>query len=687
MNFGLYSYLAAALAYGFFGILLLFSWRASVQGRLLAVVVFVSAAWAALAASMAVAGTGQIEAYKTFEILRYIAWYVFLLKLFDLATAQAEGYRRFVRRALPASAGFACLILLDELTGVSNQPILALIGHIFLALAGLAIIEQLYRNTAIRHRWAIKYLLIGTGGIFAFDFYLYADTLLFRGVDRELWEARGIIHLVAVPLLAIASVRNKNWELNVFVSRDIVLNTTAILGGGIYLLVMAAAGYYIREFGGSWGRVGQVMFFALAVALLASIITSRQLRSQARVFLGKHFYKNKYDYRVEWLRLTEKLSDQTQQDDSYKAAIEAMANTVEAREGLLWLRDEQSNFTNVAAWNSDRLEAKVTADESLAAFFDDKGFIINVNEIESRPDEYKGLQLPDWLSELKRPWLMVPLFSADRLIGFVVLANPLVMRSINWEDRDLLMTAAKQVTGYLMVIMTSDALAEAKQFEVFTRLSAYMVHDLKNIAAELELVSRNAKTHINNPDFIADAFDTVDNAAGDIKRLLDQLRNRRAQSEKRVMLDLCELVPNVIAGKAGTLPEPVFEASCSSCRVTAEKDRLANVLAHLIENAQQATGEAGSVVVALRNDEVMQVIDIRDNGTGMDVDFVRNRLFKPFDTTKGNAGMGIGMYESREFIRLLGGDIHVQSEPGKGTTISLHIPASAQHNDPVYANA
>jgi putative PEP-CTERM system histidine kinase len=282
---------------------------------------------------------------------------------------------------------------------------------------------------------------------------------------------------------------------------------------------------------------------------------------------------------------------------------------------------------------------------------------------------------------------MVPLFSADSLIGFVVLANPLVMRSINWEDRDLLVTAAKQVTSYLMVIMTSDALAEAKQFEVFTRLSAYMVHDLKNIAAELELVSRNAKTHINNPDFIEDAFGTVDNAAGDIKRLLDQLRNRRAQTEKRVILDLCELVPTVIAGKQGSLPKPTFEAACSTCLVTAEKDRLANVLAHLIENAQQATGEEGSVVVSLNTEGSMQVVEISDDGVGMDAEFVRNRLFKPFDTTKGNAGMGIGMYESREFIRLLGGDIEVQSEAGRGTTISLRIPASAQHTDPVYANA
>jgi putative PEP-CTERM system histidine kinase len=240
----------------------------------------------------------------------------------------------------------------------------------------------------------------------------------------------------------------------------------------------------------------------------------------------------------------------------------------------------------------------------------------------------------------------------------------------------LLATAAKQVTGYLLVIITSNALAEAKQFEVFSRLSAYMVHDLKNIAAELELVSINAKKHFSNPDFIEDAFETVNNAAGEIKRLLEQLRDRRAQSGKRVLVDLVGLLRQVVESKQQQTPRPVLQSADETCFATVEKDRLANVLAHLIDNAQQATPHDGFIEVALSNNGAMQVIEIRDSGVGMDADFVRQRLFKPFDTTKGNAGMGIGMYESREFIRQQGGDIDVRSEPGKGTTISLHIPAS-----------
>ena len=120
------------------------------------------------------------------------------------------------------------------------------------------------------------------------------------------------------------------------------------------------------------------------------------------------------------------------------------------------------------------------------------------------------------------------------------------------------------------------------------------------------------------------------------------------------------------------------EAMKKSCFVAAEKKRLINVLAHLIDNAQQATEDKGFIDVTVSSNETMHIVEIKDNGHGMDADFIRDRLFKPFDTTKGNAGMGIGMYESRAFVQQLGGDIHVQSETGEGTAITLLIPSNAE---------
>ncbi|HDY83250.1 MAG TPA: PEP-CTERM system histidine kinase PrsK, partial [Halieaceae bacterium] len=121
-----------------------------------------------------------------------------------------------------------------------------------------------------------------------------------------------------------------------------------------------------------------------------------------------------------------------------------------------------------------------------------------------------------------------------------------------------------------------------------------------------------------------------------------------------------------------------LEQTVRSCRVIAEKDRLENVLTHLIENARQATGQDGSILITLSveaGEVSMCVVEIADDGHGMEADFIQNRLFKPFDTTKGNAGMGIGMYESREFVRQLQGEIKVRSEPGKGTVMTLYLPA------------
>jgi signal transduction histidine kinase len=74
-------------------------------------------------------------------------------------------------------------------------------------------------------------------------------------------------------------------------------------------------------------------------------------------------------------------------------------------------------------------------------------------------------------------------------------------------------------------------------------------------------------------------------------------------------------------------------------------------------------------------------VEIEDYGVGMDEDFMRNRLFKPFDSTKGLTGMGIGAFESREFVRNLGGDIQVHSTPGIGSLFRIVLPYSTMHEE------
>jgi signal transduction histidine kinase len=105
--------------------------------------------------------------------------------------------------------------------------------------------------------------------------------------------------------------------------------------------------------------------------------------------------------------------------------------------------------------------------------------------------------------------------------------------------------------------------------------------------------------------------------------------------------------------------------------VFADMERLAAVVEHAIRNAQDATPSQGEVRVEVGEDRQLPCLAVIDTGEGMDVAFIRDRLFRPFDTTKGTRGMGIGAFQIREYVTSLGGRVEVQSEPGRGTSLRL----------------
>lgn len=98
------------------------------------------------------------------------------------------------------------------------------------------------------------------------------------------------------------------------------------------------------------------------------------------------------------------------------------------------------------------------------------------------------------------------------------------------------------------------------------------------------------------------------------------------------------------------------------------------VLAHLVRNAQDASGRDGHVTVGMLCSENTVTITVDDDGSGMSKDFIRDRLFRPFDSTKGAQGMGIGAYQAREFARKLRGDLKVESSSEQGTRMTMSIP-------------
>jgi putative PEP-CTERM system histidine kinase len=235
--------------------------------------------------------------------------------------------------------------------------------------------------------------------------------------------------------------------------------------------------------------------------------------------------------------------------------------------------------------------------------------------------------------------------------------------------------------SYLALEDAGRALAEARQFEGFNRLSAFVIHDLKNLIAQLSLVVRNAERHHNNPEFMRDAIKTVDHAVGKMSRLMSQLKNSGSAESERI-IDLGELLHEVVEARKVQAPIPTCDMFRKPIRIKANRDRLASSFEHIIQNAQDAAGKNGRVRVRMKmSDTGHATVEIEDNGIGMDEEFIRTRLFKPFETTKGVTGMGIGAYESREYIRSLGGELSVRSEPGKRTLFTFWLPTVSDSDE------
>ena len=635
--------------------------------------------WAASITSAYLFNYASLLIIHTTELLRSVTWVVFLLalaapenthppQLFSAITQSKKNITLIIATLTLLSLG---PLFIPETTLASYPQLLELpvILRIIMSVVSLLLIEQIYRNSDRVRRWAVKHLCLGAGLIHAYDFYLFADAALFKQLDNNLWDARGAINAIAIPLIALSIARMPSWTLKLQISRRLVFHTATLSGAGIYLITMAAAGYFIKFYGGNWGSVIQTVFIIGAALLLFTLLFSDKIRSNIRVQLNKHFFSYKYDYRDEWLKFTALLSDNT--NDTPERICIAFATITKSPGCILWSRNTQGVYERVADFHMPE-SINFQANESLTHFLETSQWVIDLDEYKSTPQRYPNLVIPDNILSVPQAWLLLPLVFNDVLCGVILIKRSSFITVINWEDRDLLKIAGKQAAILLSQHQASKALIEAQQFEAFNRLSAYIVHDLKNILAQQSLIVTNAEKHKHNPVFVDDVIKTVKNSVQRMTKLMDQMRNgMRGKHPKRLELNLlCEQTCQRFLQSQPTLQllltDPIY--------IFADMEQLSNVIGHLVQNAIDATSKADEVVIKISQSQTEALIEIIDSGSGMDAQFIKTRLFKPFDSTKGLTGMGIGAYESREVIRALGGDIDVSSQIGLGSHFTVRLP-------------
>jgi putative PEP-CTERM system histidine kinase len=675
---GLWSHALAAILYGALAVWQLRHWNGDPRNRPLVAAFAVMALWAIFIALLEPRHllAGLAESARNFAFLAFMYGLVrsaaedqrqSAVKLVYCTVAAVIGLQIVIAGVLPQFAGNA--LVYEALS--STADILGLT----IAAGSLVLVHNLYGQASPDSRWGIRLPMIALAGMWIYDLHLYTVAYLTREPVDDLLAMRGAIVSGLVPLFALASRRNAHWKMQL--SRAATFQSLSVLAILGYLILMMSATQALALIGGEWVRIGQVgIIFAMSLAAMI-LLPSGRARAWLSVMLSKHFFEHRYDYREEWLRFTRTVA--LGGDDAAplgERVVKALADIAGSPAGMLLLADEQYQLTPAATWNwHEPIGRGTAADREFVLFLEATGHVVDFGASRAGIVAADGrrVAISGWMAADGAAWAGIPLLHSDQLVGIVILAHPLVRRPLDWEDFDLFRTAGTQAASYLAEARGQEALANANRFDEFNRRFAFIMHDIKNLVSQLSLVARNAERHAENPEFRADMIATLQSSVKKMNDLLARLsRGNHAEAEPLRATVVEPIVAGIARTKQRVHPIEIFGQPGLS--VIADPGRLEQALAHLVQNAIDASrpGEPVRICTGLRGHEV--AIEVIDSGAGMTAEFIRSRLFQPFASTK-DGGFGIGAFEARTLISAMGGRIEVESRPGEGSRFTLLLPA------------
>lgn len=669
MDLGQLIYAASSIAFTALIALMLLQRRVSGPGIAILAACVLTAVWSADLAFSRVLPRGAGTILDGFRLL---AWLIVLGMLIGMRD-QRRG--RSLSMPFVLTVGFCLAVAISDtvLVFVEASDDRGLRGlhdllRVGIGVAGLLATENLLRNAEQEARRGIWPLCLALGATFAFELFYYAERLMMPGASSVAAAGRGLVGVFAVPLLAVAMARNRDWRVDIHVSRALVLHTAALVASGVFCMSLAAVGLLVRELGGAWGPQFELLTLLGSAVVLVAVLGSRDLRVHLKRFVARHFYSHRFDYRTEWLRFVETVSQPSAQGEALQArVVRALAQIVDSPAGSLWCSQDGRGFIPDATWNQPiERNSKLPADHVFLSGFRDGAWI----------QEGPAAASAAWPFDPAGAWVAIPLAHDGALIAFVILAAPPNGYRLDWETFDLLRAAGRQAASYLAEERSTRALIDSRALNEFSKRFAFVVHDFKNLASQLGMVVANARRHIENPEFRSDMLETLESSVAKMNRLIEQMRDGARQTPPQIIepdVVIADLAHELIA-----LGTPIqTRLNARDCKVAIDRDQFCSILSHLIDNARDAAQSPSEVVVASQRTGQQIAIDVADTGPGMEDEFIREEFLRPFRSTK-SGGMGIGGYQIREMLRLAGGELEVISAKGVGTVMRCMLPV---HSD------
>jgi putative PEP-CTERM system histidine kinase len=582
-------------------------------------------------------------------------------------------YRGQLVLVVPGEAPGTALLQFGPMTGVLNAVLLVALVLILMNL------EQTFRAAVGTMRWRIKYVVLALVVIFGAQLYVRSQAILFSSPDIALLGVESGALLIGCVFLTLAYARTGWREIDVHPSSAVLRSSLTVIIVGGYLLVVGALAVVVKRFGGADVFQLQAFVVVLGMTGLAVLLLSDRARQRLHQFSVRHFNKAQHDSVRIWTLFSRSLASVTDQAALCSVSARLISQTFDVLSVSVWLVDEETG--QLVIIDSTGAPATTAVDANRTAGL--PRVISEFLEARSAPFDLETIDAA-WAAEMRQVnpaafpaggnRLCVPLRAGTHLVGVLVLADRINGAPYTIEELELLACVGDQITSVLLNLRLAADVAEAKELEAFRTMSAFFVHDLKNAASSLNLTLKNLPLHFDDPAFRQDALRGIGNTTHRIEDMIDRLGTLRQRTDSvRVDTDLNQIVKNTLAGVNGMPNVEVVSDLRPVPTILADDEQIRSVVTNLVLNAQEALVAGGRIEVRTEHRGSRVVLSVMDNGCGMSPSFVKDSLFRPFQSTKKN-GLGIGLFQSRAIVLAHGGGVHVESEVGKGTAFHASFP-------------
>ena len=593
----------------------------------------------------------------------------------------------FIADLLMTQPQFVRLLLVppSQILLIGNDGLFAesffLTGIFFLALFQMA---KTYTAASTMERWNLKYPMIGASLWALSAFVIHASLVIDNGFDRVFLYLEEVGILLTDGFFLYAFLVQRPKDVALALTRQTINRSVLLLLGAVGLVALGGVANALGALGPVWGRLSFALTLLLGIGLFVVVFSSDRLRRELEEFLGVHFYSNRYDYRQAWMTLTRALAESGRPEELLPILME-QTREITMAQSLCYARLDEASPTLVLqeflGWTPPRDRRRVPLEEGLLRNLSD-GQPRHV----SRHDERQDPGMAALFRTLSSAWIL-PLVYRGKMIGLLGLGtrqHPLSLL----EDRLFYQALSVQWTSLLVGATLSRETAEKREVELLSGLRAFTFHDLKNAGGALKLLTHNAKRNMEDPEFREELLFCLENISGQIESSLEALLSPYSQDFSRISdfspTKRIREVVRALGWEGSPGPTLVVESPKVDVRVQGNPKAFDTTLQNLLINAREileGRPTPGEIRVFLRDLGSHLSVVVADNGPGMSREFIENRLFRPFQTTK-KKGTGLGLFSCKLLVEQSGGRIGVASREGEGSEFSLTYPKSGSATPP-----